>query len=119
MIARGTQEPKTVPYRVVDATDKSKELVKLTKVTEGYVGDKYKVDEPKLEGYTIKSPEGVKLEGEIADKDIVIEFTAEPIKNIGKDVILKFVDTDVNKVAEDKVISHEKEIGTEFEEQAP
>ena len=119
VIARGTQEPKTVSYRVVDATDKSKELVKLTKVMEGYTGDKYKVDKPKLEGYTVESSEDAKLEGEIADKDIVIEFIAKPIKNIGKDVVLKFIDTDDRKIAEDKVIAHEKEIGTEFKDQAP
>ena len=119
VVARGTQEPKTVSYRVVDATDKSKELVKLTKVMEGYTGDKYKVDKPKLEGYTVEPSEGSKLEGEISDKDIVIEFIAKPIKNIGKDVVLKFIDTDNRKIAEDKVIAHEKEIGTEFKDQAP
>ena len=119
VVARGTQEPKTVSYRVVDATDKSKELVKLTKVMEGYTGDKYKVDKPKLEGYTVEPSEGSKLEGKISDKDIVIEFIAKPIKNIGKDVVLKFIDTDNRKIAEDKVIAHEKEIGTEFKDQAP
>ena len=119
VVARGTQEPKTVSYRVVDATDKSKELVKLTKVMEGYTGDKYKVDKPKLEGYTVEPSEGSKLEGEISNKDIVIEFIAKPIKNIGKDVVLKFIDTDNRKIAEDKVIAHEKEIGTEFKDQAP
>ena len=75
VIARGVQKPKDFTYRVLDKDGKV--LVDTTKVSQGYIGDKYKLEEvPKLEGYEVEKPEGVALDGTFKGENVNIDFVA-------------------------------------------
>ena len=85
VIARGIQKPKDFTYRVLDKNGKV--LVDTTKVSQGYVGNAYKLAEvPKLEGYEVETPEGVKLDGVFKGENVNIDFVAY---KLGKGVTFK------------------------------
>ena len=111
VIARGIQKPKDFTYRVLDK--KGKVLVDTTKVSQGYVGNAYKLAEvPKLEGYEVETPEGVKLDGVFKGENVNIDFVAY---KLGKGVTLKTVTKDGKDLqAEQVLIEDNKRVGTEY-----
>ena len=111
VIARGTQQPKDFTYRVLDKDGKV--LVNTTKVSQGYVGNAYKLAEvPKLEGYEVETPEGVKLDGVFKGENVNIDFVAY---KLGKGVTLKTVTKDGKDLqAEQVLIEDNKRVGTEY-----
>lgn len=111
VIARGIQKPKDFTYRVLDKNGKV--LVDTTKVSQGYVGNAYKLAEvPKLEGYEVETPEGVKLEGVFKGENVNIDFVAY---KLGKGVTLKTVTKDGKDLqAEQVLIEDNKRVGTEY-----
>ena len=87
VIARGTQQPKDFTYRVLDKDGKV--LVDTTKVAQGYIGNEYKLAEvPKLDGYEVVTPDGIKLDGVFNGENVNIDFVAY---KLGKGVTLKLV----------------------------
>ena len=111
VIARGIQKPRDFTYRVLDKNGKV--LVDTTKVSQGYVGNAYKLAEvPKLEGYEVETPEGVKLDGVFKGENVNIDFVAY---KLGKGVTLKTVTKDgKNLQAEQVLIEDNKRVGTEY-----
>ena len=111
VIARGIQKPKDFTYRVLDKDGKV--LVDTTKVSQGYVGNAYKLAEvPKLEGYEVETPEGVKLDGVFKGENVNIDFVAY---KLGKGVTLKTVTKDGKDLqAEQVLIEDNKRVGTEY-----
>ena len=111
VIARGVQKPKDFTYRVLDKDGKV--LVDTTKVSQGYIGDKYKLEEvPKLEGYEIEKPEGVALDGTFKGENVNIDFVAY---KLGKGVTLKTVTKDGKDLqAEQVLVEDNKRVGTEY-----
>ena len=111
VIARGIQKPKDFTYRVLDKNGKV--LVDTTKVSQGYVGNAYKLAEvPKLEGYEVETPEGVKLDGVFKGENVNIDFVAY---KLGKGVTLKTVTKDGKDLqAEQVLIEDNKRVGTEY-----
>ena len=111
VIARGVQKPKDFTYRVLDKDGKV--LVDTTKVSQGYIGDKYKLEEvPKLEGYEVEKPEGVALDGTFKGENVNIDFVAY---KLGKGVTLKTVTKDGKDLqAEQVLVEDNKRVGTEY-----
>ena len=111
VIARGTQQPKDFTYRVLDKDGKV--LVDTTKVVQGYIGNEYKLAEvPKLDGYEVVTPDGIKLDGVFNGENVNIDFVAY---KLGKGVTLKTVTKDDKEVqAEQSLIEDNKRIGTEY-----
>lgn len=111
VIARGIQKPKDFTYRVLDKNGKV--LVDTTKVSQGYVGNAYKLAEvPKLEGYEVETPEGVKLDGVFKGENVNIDFVDY---KLGKGVTLKTVTKDGKDLqAEQVLIEDNKRVGTEY-----
>ena len=111
VIARGIQKPKDFTYRVLDKNGKV--LVDTTKVSQGYVGNAYKLAEvPKLEGYEVETPEGMKLDGVFKGENVNIDFVAY---KLGKGVTLKTVTKDGKDLqAEQVLIEDNKRVGTEY-----
>ena len=111
VIARGVQKPKDFTYRVLDKDGKV--LVDTTKVSQGYIGDKYKLEEvPKLEGYEVEKPEGVALDGTFKGENVNIDFVAY---KLGKGVTLKTVTKDDKDLqAEQVLVEDNKRVGTEY-----
>ena len=111
VIARGIQKPKDFTYRVLDKNGTV--LVDTTKVSQGYVGNTYKLAEvPKLEGYEVETPEGVKLDGVFKGENVNIDFVAY---KLGKGVTLKTVTKDGKDLqAEQVLIEDNKRVGTEY-----
>ena len=111
VIARGIQKPKDFTYRVLDK--EGKVLVDTTKVSQGYVGNAYKLAEvPKLEGYEVETSEGVKLDGVFNGENVNIDFVAY---KLGKGVTLKTVTKDGKDLqAEQVLIEDNKRVGTEY-----
>ena len=111
VIARGIQKPKDFTYRVLDKDGKV--LVDTTKVSQGYIGDKYRLEEvPKLEGYEVEKPEGVALDGTFKGENVNIDFVAY---KLGKGVTLKTVTKDGKDLqAEQVLVEDNKRVGTEY-----
>ena len=111
VIARGIQKPKDFTYRIVN--EKGDVLVDTTKVSQGYVGDKYKLEEvPKLEGYEVETPEGVALDGIFKGENVNIDFVAY---KLGRGATLKTVTKDGKELRADQVlIEDNKRVGTEY-----
>ena len=111
VIARGVQKPKDFTYRVLDKDGKV--LVDTTKVSQGYIGDKYKLEEvPNLEGYEVEKPEGVALDGTFKGENVNIDFVAY---KLGKGVTLKTVTKDGKDLqAEQVLVEDNKRVGTEY-----
>ena len=111
VIARGVQKPKDFTYRVLDKDGKV--LVDTTKVSQGYIGDKYKLEEvPKLEGYEVEKPEGVALDGTFKGENVNIDFVAY---KLGKGVTLKTVTKDGKDLQAEQVLAEDnKRVGTEY-----
>ena len=111
VIARGIQKPKDFTYRVLDKDGKV--LVNTTKVSQGYVGNAYKLAEvPKLEGYEVETPEGVKLDGVFKGENVNIDFVAY---KLGKGVTLKTVTKDGKDLQVEQVLVEDnKRVGTEY-----
>ena len=87
IILRGTQQKKTVYYRILDATGKV--IKDNTKVSDGYKGAKYSVTKPTLAGYEIELKAGMQENGTLEGKDIIVDYVAY---KLGQGVKAKFVD---------------------------
>lgn len=111
VIARGIQKPKDFTYRIV--SEKGDVLVDTTKVSQGYVGDKYKLEEvPKLEGYEVETPEGIKLDGTFKGENVNIDFVAY---KLGDEVSLDLVDDKGKSFGKGKVLVEKgKRVGVDF-----
>ena len=111
VIARGVQKPKDFTYRIV--SEKGDVLVDTTKVSQGYVGDKYKLEEvPKLEGYEVEKPEGIKLDGTFKGENVNIDFVAY---KLGDEVSLDLVDDKGKALGKGKVLVEKgKRVGVDF-----
>lgn len=111
VVARGTQQPKDFTYRVVDKDGKV--LVDTTKVAQGYIGNEYKLAEvPKLEGYAVVTPDGIKLDGVFNGENVNIDFVAY---KLGKGVTLKTVTKDGKDLqAEQVLVEDSKRVGIEY-----
>ena len=111
VIARGVQKPKDFTYRIV--SEKGDVLVDTTKVSQGYVGDKYKLEEvPKLDGYEVETPEGIKLDGTFKGENVNIDFVAY---KLGDEVSLDLVDDKGKALGKGKVLVEKgKRVGVDF-----
>jgi len=111
VIARGIQKPKDFTYRIV--SEKGDVLVDTTKVSQGYVGDKYKLEEvPKLDGYEVETPEGIKLDGTFKGENVNIDFVAY---KLGDEVSLDLVDDKGKSFGKGKVLVEKgKRVGVDF-----
>ena len=111
VIARGIQKPKDFTYRIV--SEKGDVLVDTTKVSQGYVGDKYKLEEvPKLEGYEVETPEGVALDGTFKGENVNIDFVAY---KLGDEVSLDLVDNKGKALGKGQVLVEKgKRVGVDF-----
>ena len=89
IVLRGTQQKKTVYYRIVDPSDKV--LKDNTKVSDGYKGAKFTVTKPTLAGYEIELKPGMKESGTLEGRDVIIDYVAY---KLGKGVNARFVDED-------------------------
>ena len=89
IILRGTQQKKTVYYRIVDPSDKV--LKDNTKVSDGYKGAKYTVTKPTLAGYEIELKPGMHESGTLEGRDVIVDYVAY---KLGKGVNARFVDED-------------------------
>ena len=87
IILRGTQQKKTVYYRILDAAGKV--IKDNTKVSDGYKGAKYSVTKPTLAGYEIELKAGVQEIGTLEGKDVIVDYVAY---KLGQGVKAKFVD---------------------------
>ena len=87
IILRGTQQKKTVYYRILDAAGKV--LKDNTKVSDGYKGAKYSVTKPTLAGYEIELKAGMQENGTLEGKDVIVDYVAY---KLGQGVKAKFVD---------------------------
>ena len=87
IILRGTQQKKTVYYRILDATGKV--IKDNTKVSDGYKGAKYSVTKPTLAGYEIELKAGMQENGTLEGKDVIVDYVAY---KLGQGVKAKFVD---------------------------
>lgn len=87
IILRGTQQKKTVYYRILDATGKV--IKDNTKVSDGYKGTKYSVTKPTLAGYEIELKSGMQETGTLEGKDIIVDYVAY---KLGQGVKAKYVD---------------------------
>ena len=111
VIARGTQQPKDFTYRVLDKDGKV--LVDTTKVAQGYIGNEYKLAEvPKLEGYEVVAPEGIKLDGVFNGENVNIDFVAY---KLGNEVSLDVVDDKGKALGKGQVLVEKgKRVGVDF-----
>ena len=111
VIARGIQKPKDFTYRIV--SEKGDVLVDTTKVSQGYVGGKYKLEEvPKLDGYEVETPEGIKLDGTFKGENVNIDFVAY---KLGDEVSLDLVDDKGKSFGKGKVLVEKgKRVGVDF-----
>ena len=111
VIARGTQQPKDFTYRVLDKDGKV--LVDTTKVAQGYIGNEYKLVEiPKLEGYEVVTPEGIKLDGVFKGENVNIDFVAY---KLGAEVSLDLVDDKGKSLGKGQVLVEKgKRVGVDF-----
>ena len=87
IILRGTQQKKTVYYRILDAAGKV--IKDNTKVSDGYKGAKYSVTKPTLAGYEIELKAGMQENGTLEGKDVIVDYVAY---KLGQGVKAKFVD---------------------------
>ena len=111
VIARGIQKPKDFTYRVLDKNGKV--LVDTTKVAQGYIGNEYKLAEvPKLEGYEVVTPEGIKLDGVFNGENVNIDFVAY---KLGDEVSLNLVDVKGKVLGKGQVLVEKgKRVGVDF-----
>ena len=87
IILRGTQQKKTVYYRILDAAGKV--IKDNTKVSDGYKGTKYSVTKPTLAGYEIELKAGMQENGTLEGKDVIVDYVAY---KLGQGVKAKYVD---------------------------
>ena len=87
IILRGTQQKKTVYYRILDAAGKV--IKDNTKVSDGYKGAKYSVIKPTLAGYEVELKAGMQESGTLEGKDVIVDYVAY---KLGQGVKAKFVD---------------------------
>lgn len=87
IVLRGTQQKKTVYYRIVDPSDKV--LKDNTKVSDGYKGAKFTVTKPTLAGYEIELKPGMKESSTLEGRDVIVDYVAY---KLGKGVNARFVD---------------------------
>ena len=111
IVLRGTQQKRTVYYRIIDAAGKV--LQDKTKVSDGYKDADYTVTKPVLAGYEIELKEGMKESGKIANEDVVVDYVAY---KIGQNVTLKYV-ADGKDLKDAEVLSQGARVGTKFEKE--
>ena len=87
IVLRGTQQKKTVYYRIIDPKDKV--IKDNTKVSDGYKGAKYTVTKPILAGYEIELKAGMHESGTLEGRDVIVDYVAY---KLGKGVNARFVD---------------------------
>lgn len=87
IILRGTQQKKTVYYRILDAAGKV--IKDNTKVSDGYKGAKYSVTKPTLAGYEIELKAGMQENGTLEGKDVIVDYVAY---KLGQGVKARYVD---------------------------
>ena len=87
IILRGTQQKKTVYYRILDTAGKV--IKDNTKVSDGYKGTKYSVTKPTLAGYEIELKVGMQESGTLEGKDVIVDYVAY---KLGQGVKAKYVD---------------------------
>ena len=87
IILRGTQQKKTVYYRILDAAGKV--IKDNTKVSDGYKGAKYSVTKPTLVGYEIELKAGMQENGTLEGKDVIVDYVAY---KLGQGVKARYVD---------------------------
>ena len=87
IILRGTQQKKTVYYRILDAAGKV--IKDNTKVSDGYRGTKYSVTKPTLAGYEIELKAGMQESGILEGKDVIVDYVAY---KLGQGVKARYVD---------------------------
>lgn len=87
IILRGTQQKKTVYYRILDAAGKV--IKDNTKVSDGYKGAKYSVTKPTLAGYEIELKAGMQESGTLEGKDVIVDYVAY---KLGQGVKARYVD---------------------------
>ena len=111
VIARGIQKPKDFTYRII--SEKDDVLVDTTKVSQGYIGDKYKLEEvPKLEGYEVETPKDITLEGAFKGENVNIDFVAY---KLGDEVSLDLVDDKGKALGKGQVLVEKgKRVGVDF-----
>lgn len=111
IVLRGTQQKRTVYYRIVDAAGKV--LQDKTKVSDGRKDAEYSVTKPVLAGYEIELKEDMKESGKIANEDVVVDYVAY---KIGQNVTLKYV-ADGKDIKDAEALSRGKRVGTKFEKE--
>lgn len=89
IILRGTQQKKTVYYRIVEPSGKV--LKDNTKVTDGYKGTTYSVTKPTMSGYEIELKAGMQENGALQGRDVVVDYVAY---KLGQKVKAKYVSED-------------------------
>ena len=87
IILRGTQQKKTVYYRIVEPSGKV--LKDNTKVTDGYKGTKYSVTKPTMSGHEIELKAGMQENGTLQGRDVIVDYVAY---KLGQRVKAKYVD---------------------------
>ena len=87
IILRGTQQKKTVYYRIAEPSGKV--LKDNTKVTDGYKGTKYSVTKPTMSGYEIELKAGMQENGTLQGRDVIVDYVAY---KLGQRVKAKYVD---------------------------
>lgn len=87
IILRGTQQKKTVYYRIVEPSGKV--LKDNTKVTDGYKGTKYSVTKPTMPGYEIELKAGMQENGTLQGRDVIVDYV---VYKLGQRVKAKYVD---------------------------
>ena len=87
IVLRGTQQKKTVYYRIVEPSGKV--LKDNTKVTDGYKGTKYSVTKPTMSGYEIELKAGMQENGTLQGRDVIVDYVAY---KLGQRVKAKYVD---------------------------
>lgn len=87
IILRGTQQKKTVYYRILDAAGKV--IKDNTKVSDGYKGAKYSVTKPTLAGYEIELKAGMQENGTLESKDVIVDYVAY---KLGQGIKARYVD---------------------------
>lgn len=101
IILRGTQQKKTVYYRIVEPSGKV--IKDNTKVTDGYKGTKYSVTKPTMSGYEIELKAGIQENGTLQGRDVIVDYVAH---KLGQRVKAKYVSEDGNELKSEVTVKN-------------
>lgn len=101
IILRGTQQKKTVYYRIVEPSGKV--LKDNTKVTDGYKGTKYSVTKPTMSGYEIELKAGIQENGTLQGRDVIVDYVAH---KLGQQVKVKYISEDGNELKSEVTVKN-------------